>query len=145
MSKSCLSCKIRHFRMKICYGRKKKSGQDEKEEYSRMKRVRSYEENRTKNSTIICLLGMSMLLSLGVCVLMVPIEGKASSRDVRVSMVESETEQQKRESSQDVQIRRYWRTKRIRKRRKQEITERSGKKMQELFSSGIWQFLECFR
>ena len=48
MSKSCLSCKIRHFRMKICYGRKKKSGQDEKEEYSRMKRVRSYEENRTK-------------------------------------------------------------------------------------------------
>ena len=57
-----------------------------------------------KNSTIICLLGMSMLLSLGVCVLMVPIEGKASSRDVRVSVVESETEQQKRESSQDVQI-----------------------------------------
>ena len=45
-----------------------------------------------------------MLLSLGVCVLMVPIEGKASSRDVRVSVVESETEQQKRESSQDVQI-----------------------------------------
>ena len=41
-----------------------------------------------KNSTIICLLGMSMLLSLGVCVLMVPIEGKASSRDVRVSVVE---------------------------------------------------------
>ena len=35
---------------------------------------------------------------------MVPIEGKASSRDVRVSVVESETEQQKRESSQDVQI-----------------------------------------
>lgn len=57
-----------------------------------------------KNSTIICLLGMSMLLSLGVCVLMVPIEGKASSRDVRVSVVESETERQKRESSQDVQI-----------------------------------------
>ena len=35
---------------------------------------------------------------------MVPIEGKASSRDVRVSVVESETEQQKRESGQDVQI-----------------------------------------
>ena len=35
---------------------------------------------------------------------MVPIEGKASSRDVRVSVVESETERQKRENSQDVQI-----------------------------------------
>lgn len=42
-----------------------------------------------KNSTIICLMGIGMILSLGCCTMLFPIEGRASSGNVKVSVVES--------------------------------------------------------